>query len=213
MKSINGKVILSCIEDHKTKYTLPGGTVIQIQTHHNGRRLESNSQLGVVEALPVNNKVTNKGREFDVELSIGDVVYVHHFSFFGGSVGDNLQLKRSDKVFYHDSRDLFSIPYIDCFFTLNNGQVKMLNDYILLEPIKDSVESDFLYVPEGENSESRARVVNVSKYVSEVAPEITVGAVVFLIDKWARYQVWIDGKEYYRARMSEVVAFDSGTID
>lgn len=159
--------------DHKSTYDL-GPVEIQIEKQYENNLRERNPQLGRVEA--------SCG-----ELSVGDIVAVNHFVFYG-DVGP-------DKSFtlQPNCGGLFRANDRQIFFKYNNGVPEPLNDYILCEWVIEQEEHFGVYFGE-------------RKYIRCTHGEYAGSDILTL--PHAMYMVTLDKVDYYKVRKDEVVCVD-----
>ncbi len=107
---------------------------------------------GTVLGLPSRigkDKATKK--TINCDLKVGDEVYFHY-----------LALQNSSD--WHDrgalAKDWATITYSSCFFAIRKGEIVMLNNYCLLEPIiEESFKSKYIITPDISKKESAQKAI------------------------------------------------------
>ncbi len=178
MKSVNN-YLLSII-DHKSTYELAPGVALEMQKHLENNLRERNPQMGRVEAIPEPNPLA---------LSVGDVVIVNHFTFYGDIGPDKAfivqphLLYEGIRVFRADERQIF-------FRMLSSGKLECMPDYIICDYRIEAEEHFGVYFGD-------------RKYVVCTHGEWAGRECVVL--KNAMYLVTVERDNYYKVRKDEVV--------
>ena len=187
LKTTTENYILSPILDHKEKIDL-GGTELTIVKEFENNLRRRNCQLGIVEALT---------KENPLNLSLGDIVFVHHFTFHG-DIGKNKSFTLRDHAEV-DGKKIFRVPVINIFFKFNNEVVEPTGDVVVLEEMHSPDKSDKGFDLISEPYKDRGRVV----YAKD---ESIIGKVVF-VEKNALYPLEIKGYDYFKIFENEIVGF------
>lgn len=178
--------ILSPILDHKEKYDLGGVEIYMAKDWENNLR-RRNCQLGIVEALTPENPLN---------LCLGDIVFVHHFTFHGDIGADRSFTLNHHTLF--EGKMLFKSPIRDIYFKYNNNQVEAINGIAVLEGLMSPQYSPSgLELPQTQYKD-RGRIIYHSDY-SMVGKEV-------LVESNALYEVELNNEIYYRVREDEIVA-------
>jgi len=136
----------------------------------------------------------NKESEDGIQLVKGDKIYCHHFLI------DNRQPQ--DVM----GELLYFVNYEMCFCVVRDGEIHMLNQYILVTPILESedkymTKSGIMIKPEAENIERIGKVVKTNATSEDYG--VRKGAVVTFLND-ADYEMEIEGKKYWVMRNREI---------
>jgi len=187
MISSKGTYLLSLI-NHKEEYQLTDDVVLYIDKSYENNLRERNPQLGKVEALPIDNWLC---------LSVGDVVAVNHFTFFGDIDKDRRTVVKPHVV--HNGIALFPANERQIFFKYNNRVVEPLPGYEVCSNVAEEFELKFV--------EQTAEIVRQKSFANKgvIAYGKRKGTEV-LVKKNAFYLITLDGVDYFKVRKDEIVA-------
>lgn len=177
--------LLSPIIDHKEKYSL-GDIEIQIVKNYENNLRSRNCQLGIVEALTEENPLN---------LCLGDIVFVHHFTFHG-DIGANRAFKFNNHIDY-EGKKIFRVPAHNIFFKYNDNNIEVVGDTMILEEVMSPQMSPSGLYLESTQYKDRGRVI----YSSD---DTLVGMTVF-VDTNALYPLELKDKKYFKVFGKEVV--------
>ena len=135
-----------------------------------------------------------KEGEDGIELVKGDKMYCHHFLIENRQAKDVMGEK------------LYFIPYPMCFCVVRDGEIHMLNQYILVKPIVEPEEkymtkSGIMIKPEPENIERICKVVKTNATSEEYG--IREGMIATFLND-ADYAMEIEGENYWVMRNKEI---------
>ena len=182
--------ILSPIIDHKEKYDL-GGIEIKISKDWENNLRTRNCQLGVVEAIPQLNPL---------ELTLGDIVFVNHFTFHG-DIGANRAFTFNDHV-VHEGKMLFKVPIRNILFKYNNETIEVVGQIVIVQSEdQDKQTPNGISLPETQFKD-RGRVI----YSKD---ESIIGKIV-LVERNALYPLELKGLEYNKVFQDEIIAVLDG---
>lgn len=138
-------------------------------TKTNVRKTASGIELATLEQEkynPTHGEITRKGGKAG-QVQAGDTVFFHYLSYTSGmirsdgSVPNSKEDKRHDN--YHENISTAYIevgesPYLimpenELYFVIRNGEIVMLNDNYLLEPILLELEKQGVMLPHGKSVE------------------------------------------------------------
>lgn len=165
-----------------------GGEELFLDTDFN--RFWHARQYGEVKYIP---RRFQKEAEDNIDLVKGDKIYVHHFL-----------IDESHTLEVYGEK-LYWVPYGLCFCIVRDGELHMLNDYILAKPVLEPEEnyktsSGLFLKAEPEKLERIAKVVKTNHTSHE--ENLQEGDyVVFAND--ADYEMEIEGEKYYVMRNKE----------
>lgn len=188
IKSLNEQYLLSPILDHKTKVDIAGIEILISKDWENNLRLR-NCQMGIVEAIPEENPL---------RLSVGDIVFTHHFVF-------NLDIGRNRSFIFRphvevDGKKIFRADPRTIFLKLEGDEITQLGDVIVLAPVPYNEQaSTFDLVG---HFKDRGRII----YPTE---GYEVGDVV-LVEKNALYPLDLRGKNVFKIYRGEIVGKITG---
>lgn len=187
METTTDNYILSPILDHKEKYDLGGHEILIVKDYENNLR-RRNCQLGIVEAIPTLNPL---------KLSLGDIVFVHHFSFHGDiGQGRSFTLRPHAEV---EGKKIFRLPVQNIFFRYNEEIIEPLGDIIILEEMYSPSESKSGLILESKPYKDRGRIVSASD-------DTMVGKVVF-VEPNSLYPLELKDKAYFKIFENEIVGY------
>jgi len=135
-----------------------------------------------------------KEEEDGIELQKGDKVYCHHFLI------DNRQPSEIMGEL------LYFIPYTMCFCVVRDGEIHMLNQYILVKPVLEPEEnymtkSGIMIKSEPENMERIGKVVKTNATSEDYG--VREGAIVTFLND-SDYEMEIEGEKYWVMRNKEI---------
>lgn len=189
--TINGYYLLSMI-DHKSSVEVAGISLLVNNTYENNLR-ERNPQLGIIEGLPEDNTLN---------LSIGDVVAVHHFSFYGDvSKGTRTGITYQEH-FEIDNKKYFRIRQEWIYFKYNNKQPEPLPGYIICTGVE---ELKHLNMDANTGEFSWNKKFDNKGTVLYGGDELPTGAQVLVLN-YAFYLITLDRIDYFKVRTDEVLA-------
>lgn len=153
-------------------------------------RLWHARQYGKVKYRP---RRFRKEAEDNVDLQIGDKVYVHHFV-----------IENTHQVDLYGEK-LYWVQYPMCFCVVRDGEITMLNDYILAKPVLEPEEnyitkSGLMIKPEAEYIDRVVKIVKTNHTSHEHGLEKDM---VVTILRDADYEMEIEGEKYYVMRNIE----------
>lgn len=184
LKTVTENYLLSPILDHKEKYDL-GGTEIRIAKDYENNLRKRNCQFGIVEAVTESNPLN---------LKLGDIVFVNHFTFHG-DIGVNRTFKLRPHVDI-DGKKLFRVPERNIYLKYNK-EIEPLKDIVILEGIhSNGSEGSFDMIQT--HFKDRGRVI-YSKDSTIIGKEV-------LVEKNALYALDFKDMDYYRIYRNEIVA-------
>lgn len=168
-----------------------GGKELFLDTHFN--RYHHAVQWGIVEGVP---KKVHPQFRYDVEIKKGDKVYFHHF------------IAHKDNEIQVDG--LFGCNYGQLYCIARNGEIQMLEEYILVKPVMESEEQykkqigdiTLFLKANPEEIKQYGVVHHVPKQAAEWGLE--KGDCIFF-DKNCEYEMTIEGEKYYRMKLSNVL--------
>lgn len=153
-------------------------------------------QVGIIESIP---QQLRKPYRNDVEINKGDKVYFHHF------------VVQQDNYIEEDGKKLFKCPRFHLYCVIKNGIPVMIDDWILATPIlekeEDIVKTFGTLKLFTKATPDKLHLLAVAEHISKQAEEqgLKVGdTIVFRKD--ADYDMKIEGKDYYRMSIKNVVA-------
>ncbi len=187
MLTPNEGIYLLSMIDHKSTYRLADDLEISISKEFENNLRERNPQLGLVEFIPGDNPL---------ELKVGDVVAVNHFTFFG-DIGKNKSFNIQDHTVLEDKK-IFKVLPRQIYFKYNNETPEPLKDYILCQEVE--IEDTVTYV-DGEFKHEKKW-----KQTSVVTHGDWKGKTILVLPN-SFYLVTIGKTDYYKVRKDEVVAF------
>lgn len=189
MKANKGTYLLSMI-DHKSEYQLNDDITLQIDKTFENNLRERNPQLGMVEAICEEN---------DLNLKVGDIVAVQHFTFYG-DIGTNKSFELKEHV-VHDGKKLFRAYEWQIFFTYNDNVAQPIGNFILCETV-DEDKSQSGIILESKPHKNKAIVTHGDN-------DLKPGDIVLVLDN-ALYSITLDKHEYFKVKKDEVVAILKG---
>jgi len=161
------------------------------------------TQDGIIESVPTfveeTPRDTSKRYKTDVEISVGDKVYFHHFV-----VADDMKITSGDKVYY-------KLPRYHMYCVVKNLNIIMLDYWVLVSPIMEKEEDiikEFgtlkLWT---KTAPGEINLMGKVEHVSTAGIEqgINKGDTI-LFKKDSEYKMTIEGNDYYRMELANVVA-------
>jgi co-chaperonin GroES (HSP10) len=143
---------------------------------------------------------TQKPPGLSTDIKKGDLIIVHHFTFFDN---DGVLL---DPWLTIDGVGVYDVNANNAFCIVRDGDVlEPLGEYILGEIVYEEVlKSDFIQLLDStarREVENKAKVIAVSEDTKDF---VEVGAEVFLL-RYANYKIDFRGKTFLRFRKSEII--------
>lgn len=185
MRALPNTYLLSPIL-HKDSYELENGVVLAIDKSFENNLRERNPQLGTVEGLPDNNWLN---------LKIGDIIAVNHFTFYG-DIGQDKSFKLKDH-FTHEGKIIFPVGERQMFFKYNDKIPETLPGYLICDYNIEAEEHFGVYF-----GEIKYIVCTHGKYTGKEIKTLNN----------AMYLITLDKKQYYKVREDEVVWVDGDVI-
>jgi co-chaperonin GroES (HSP10) len=171
--------------------TLQGGTEIWIDPLFNRHSTELVTQDG--EVVYISSKITG---EYPLDIKVGDKVYTHHF------------LCDPENEVEVNGELLYQIAYRSIYCVIDNGEIRMIQDYNLIEPIVED-EAEFT-TPAGILTKSTPDVVKLIGIARHVCPELAEQGVEpgdkVVYRSVADYEMHIEGKTYYKMETRDIQA-------
>lgn len=193
MKANKGTYLLSMI-DHKAEYQLNDDITLQIDKTFENNLRERNPQLGVVEAICEEN---------DLNLKVGDIVAVQHFTFYG-DIGPNKSFTLQEHIEI-DGKKYFRVYEWGIFFKYNNQIPAPVGNFILCDKIigekVNEYNEDGIWIGSKEYEHK-----GIVTYGNDNFKE---GEIVIVL-KNAFYSITLNKKEYFKVREDEVVGIFKG---
>lgn len=180
------------------------GNVIKINNHPlflslHFDPLEHVQQRGKIYCSPHKVNIlndNNKPNFYDIKLQEGDTVYFHHFA-----TDESAQMVINEKIYYLQE-------YEQIYAAERNGVIIPLEEYIFIEPIKETEEDisklGFLIKPSPEFKVFHGAVKYVNKRSSEKYNICTGDKVIFR--SGSEYPMLIKDKVMYRTKCDLVIA-------
>lgn len=187
IRTITEKYILSPILDHKEKYDL-GGIEIYISKEFENNLRQRNCQLGVVEVLTPENPL---------KLSLGDIVFVNHFTFHG-DIGADKSFTLNHHVEY-EGKKLFTAEMRDIYFKYNDNKVEALPNFLIVEGSKSADKTDSGIFIEQTQYKDRGTII----YADD---ESMIGKEIY-VENYALYPLDLRGEDLYRVNVNDVVGY------
>ncbi len=161
------------------------------------------TQDGIIESTPTfieaTPKDTTKKYKDDVEVCIGDKVYFHHFI-----VQEDMKITNGDKIYY-------KLPRYHMYCVIKGLNIVMLDYWILVSPIMEK-EEDIIkeYGTLKLFTKAAPGEVNLMGKVEHVSnggieQGVNKGDII-LFKKDSEYKMTIEGNDYYRMELANVVA-------
>lgn len=166
---------LLSVVNHKETYELTEDITIQIDKSYENNLRERNPQLGIVEAVPSDNTL---------QLAIGDIVAVNHFTFYG-DVGANRSFTEKEHVVLNGVKLFKAVPR-QIFFKYNTRSPEPIGDFTLVEKLIEPIEHFGVYFGDEE------KIMNNGQQVLTLPN--------------ALYSITLDKVEYLKVRKDEIVA-------
>lgn len=181
--------------NHKENYHIdtPDGEQIDLyidKSFENNLR-ERNPQLGLVEAIPIDNPYN---------LVVGDIVAVNHFTFYG-DIGTDKSFKIQPHVEY-GGKKLFKVLLRQIFFKYNNKTPEPVGEFLLCRDVQEQStlcmnpnSGDFFWTKEFKQE-------GIIFYGNNDLPAGTK----VLVLKNAFYLITLDKVDYFKVLKDEIVA-------
>ncbi|MCW3111387.1 MAG: hypothetical protein JWQ09_5893 [Segetibacter sp.] len=186
MKPQKGKYLIKGFLDHKEKYQLTSDIELQIDKSFDNNLRTRNSQLGIIAEVDEENVLN---------LSKGDIVVVHHFTFHG-DIAENKGFEMQQHVI-HNNELFFLIEPKRIFATYNNKELKPLGEYVFCDKIKR--EQGIIYIPEHLLVETNKAVV------TQGIGDIQIGDILIMPDS-SMYEIELDKVVYQRVFKTDIFA-------
>lgn len=183
--SLNNTILIELEKETENSITLSNGTELWLDTDI--ERLWHARQYGIVKYTSPN---INKRIDDGVELKKGDKVYIHHLVI--------------DNVIEIDGKKLYRADIEQIYAYKRNGKIKMLMDYIFVEPVKDEeLVSESGVIMKTQSKE----IINqgIVRYINKFTEDFNVGDKI-MFQKNSNYKMKIDDKELYRMKNSNAEA-------
>jgi len=158
---------------------------------------------GIVESVPriveANPSGTTKKYNPDIDIRIGDKVHFHHFV-----VQDDMRIKVGDK-------SLFKCPRFHMFCVIKKKKIVMLDSWVFVSPIlekeEDIVKTFGTLKLWTKATPGEIHLMGTVSHLSNMAKAqgLSKGDTI-MFKKDAEYQMNIEGKEYYRMDLANVIA-------
>jgi hypothetical protein len=182
-----GKYLVKGFLDHKEKYQLTPDIELYIDKSFDSNLRTRNSQLGVIAEIDEDNVLN---------LSKGDIIVVHHFTFHG-DIAENRGFEVQQHV-VHNNELLFLIDPSRIFGTYNDGVLKPLGEYVFCDKIKK--EQGIIYMPE------HLLVENNKALVTHGNGDIEKGDILIMPDS-SMYEIELDKVFYQRVFKGDIFAY------
>lgn len=195
MITFGDSVYMLSMLNHKESYHIDiegeDGLDLYIDRSMENNLRERNPQLGIVEGV---------SKENPYNLKIGDIVAVHHFSFYG-DIGANKSFVLKPHAEW-DGKKYFKILARDIFFKYNNKIPEMLGDYLLCKGVSEKETLGF-NPNSGEffRNKEFTQTGTILYGDSELPKDTEV-----LVLKNAFYLITLDKVDYFKVKKNEVVA-------
>jgi len=148
------------------------------------------NQDAVIAATP--RKLTGFFKDFNLDIKIGDKVYVHHFA------------TRKEHKLEVEGVKLTQLAYHQLYCKVVDGKISMIGDHILVEPMMESDEdcmSGLLWLRDPE----RISKLGILRYLNKFTKELGYkeGDVIAFPD-YGEYKLNVEGVEYFRMRNEDI---------
>lgn len=193
MKSLPGTYLLSMI-DHKGRHKFSSGFEIFVAKQMDNNLRDRNPQLGKVEGIPEDN---------ELNLSIGDIVAVNHFTFYGGIGKDKSnQLQPHSNI---DGNNIFKVRQDWIYFKFNDFNPELIPGFTLCKDVEEKKTIKF-------NGDDISTITYDRHFDNK-------GVVMFgdnkdrkiLVKNYSMYLIELYGVDYFKVMDREIVAFiDNG---
>lgn len=187
MRPQKGKYLIKGFLDHKEKYQLTPDIELHIDKSFDNNLRTRNSQLGIIAEVDEENVLN---------LSKGDIVVVHHFTFHG-DIAENKGFAMQQHVIHNDEL-FFLIEPNRIFATYNDKKLKPVGEYVFCDKIKK--EQGIIFIPEYLLVETNKAVV------THADGDIQEGDILIMPDS-AMYEIELDKVLYQRVYKSDIFAF------
>lgn len=184
---------------HENQIKDYGGLKIEVDGEYDPFRSDIVVQYGEVVSKPLiaTNTFLEGNNLIPIEIEEGDIVYTHHF------------LTHPDNERMINGEVVYEIRYEDCYFKrTKNGEIVMLNEWNLLEPIEVDERKTIGKIElrqELEKDGKKAVVKHLSKKLESIGVK-KEDVVVF--ESNMDYPIHIDDKVYYRVNTRNIIAIN-----
>lgn len=157
------------------------------------RPLENAIQVGKIGALP--SKVHESYR-YDVDLKVGDTVYFHHFI-----------VQKNNEIYYEN---LYGANYSQIYCAIKDGNIQMLEDFILVKPIKED-ESKLERKVGSIIIQAKLKVEDIKQHgiVHHVPKQAAEKGIKqgdhIVFDKACEYPLTVEGELFYRMKLGNIL--------
>ena len=168
-------------------------------------------QYGIVYSTPI---ALPNGLEFDVKE--GDKIYFHHL-VTGAKSGVTIDKKIEDEsgqqhksenlVDWVDDENVYKVHWQQIYARVRDGEVHMLNDYVLVEPVKETeneIKSESgLFLKANQEEKSN---VGILKYVNSNTEALgaKVGDKIYF-ETNSDYEMDIEGERLFRMKNNDLI--------
>lgn len=189
MKTAYERVIIKTNKNRNRTKKLSEDVTIEIIGDYNPHAKHIVVQDGIVSAVP-----PEVDKKDDIEISVGDKVYFHHF----GTDEDNSV-----------GEDLYWIRYHDIYCKVSeDGEISMINGWNFMEPesVEEKTASGIFLTPAQGDSGEFARITHIHPDLEEQGASIG-DRIIFRKD--CDYPMIVEGKKYFRIRTKDVIAYEA----
>lgn len=176
---------------HKETYELTNEITLKIDKSYENNLRERNPQLGTVEYVPENNIYG---------LSVGDIVAVNHFTFYG-DIGPNKSFTTKPHV-VHDGKMLFKALPRQIFFKYNNKHPEPMADFVLCHAVDEKEE---LHIEPNSGDFYRTKEFAQKGTIWFGNDEFPSGTEILVL-KSSFYLITLDRVDYFKVNKNEIVA-------
>ena len=176
-----------------SKHTLDYGNFkLKIDSEFNKFSDDIVTRSGIVMSVPSVATNSYTGDSLNIDIKKGDEIYTHHF------------LTHEQHETEINGEKVYEIRYEDCYCVVRDGNIIMLNEWNLIEPIKED-ESEFTIG----NFKTKFELGNDSKkgilkYPSK-SINLNSGSLVYF-KRNRDYEITVDDKKYFRVNTRDIVA-------
>ena len=141
------------------------------------------------------------------DLNVGDKVYVHHF------------VVEDERAVPVKGKDYRWLEYSQIYCRVRDDKIKVLGDYVLVEPVKYNDSNFKKYSDSGILLHQKAGTEEVErfgtvKYVSEFAETngLNVGDTIFF-NKNCEYELTVEGERLYRMEFRDIISVVNSDVE
>lgn len=184
MKSLRNKIIVTIEKKFQDTITFESG--VTLYKDPTWEPEQNVTTYGTVVAVP---DVVNKdAEEFYENVQVGDKLYFNYLTVID-----------EERTFEVDGQDYYYVEYYDAIAIVRDGVIKPVGQFILIEPIKEELASDYLIIPELAQKEG-----NKGRVFASNCEDIPEGAIVHY-EEIGKYQEVIEGKKVYCPYISNIL--------